>query len=393
MTPWTAPWARGEAARAAWSAWTRGDIEASARLASASGHEHLLLLTDLVSGRYASALSRYATLREARYRWLAALDEPFAYALLHLDRVEEAFDHVSRRRGERHVPPDLALRRDRPLTVEARSTVTLPFRDHPLAPYLPAVEGVIDGRRTLIHLDTGGTYLVMGTERAASLGIASVPNGRHNHGVVRTPSRFGIARELELDGAVLTNVPVDILPTFTGSSDLVIMGTNVLQRFRATVDHPGARLTLAPRGTDAARPDGVRIPFYLWQDHFMFARGGYGARRDLTFFIDSGLVHVFQTDDGGPPRQAATFADKTQYRSWGIPRRDITAPFLHAAHPVSLGPLEQPGHLLATTPTRRAPWSSFGGIRIHGLLSHAFLSEYAWTLDFDSHEYTFHGLV
>lgn len=382
-------WIRGERARAAWAAWTRGDIEMCARLASEAGHEHLLLLADLVSGRYGPALARYESLTGARYPWLEALDEPAAHALLHLGRVEEAYEHAMRRVGARRVPADLRLRRDRPLTVEAPGTVTLPFCDHPLAPYLPAVDGAVEGHRTPIHLDTGGTYLVMGTERALSLGIDSVPNGVHDHGVVRTRARFGIARELSLGDARLTNVPVDILPTLTGPSDLVIMGTNLLQRFLATIDHPAAVLTLAPRGTPPP-PGGVRVPFYLWRDHFMFARGGYGTRRDLTFFIDSGLVHIFDDGTGGPPRQACTFAAKSQYRSWGIPRRDITRPFLPAAHPISLGPLEQTDHLLATTPTRRPPWSSFDGIRIHGLLSHAFLSKYAWTIDFDRHEYTFH---
>lgn len=32
---------------------------------------------------------------------------------------------------------------------------------------------------------------------------------------------------------------------------------------------------------------------------------------------------------------------------------------------------------------------TFGGVRIDGLISHAFLKRYAWTIDFDSREYTF----
>jgi hypothetical protein len=44
---------------------------------------------------------------------------------------------------------------------------------------------------------------------------------------------------------------------------------------------------------------------------------------------------------------------------------------------------------LSVAPGRTAPWSRFGGVTIDGLLSQAFLAEYAWTLDFDRHEYTF----
>jgi hypothetical protein len=272
------------------------------------------------------------------------------------------------------------------MTVKAAEPVRLPFGDHPLAAYLPAVEGALNGHRTLIHLDTGGTFLVMGTERAAAMGVETVPNGRRFHGLTRTPVRTGIARELALGGAMLTNVPVDVVPTLTGPQDLVIMGTCLLRRFLPTIDTPASHLLLAPCG-HRSPPDGTRVPFYLWGDHLMFARGGYGPR-DLTFFVDSGLVHVLEDEDG-TTRQAAVLATRSQYRSWGIPRADLAASHLKAAHPLRLGALEQPGHLMSVAPGRTAPWSRFGGVTIDGLLSQAFLAEYAWTLDFDRHEYTF----
>ncbi len=364
-------------------AWRSGDVEEAARLAAEAGDEHLLVLADLVRGRFEPALTRYASL--AGGLRLRALDEPVAHAWLHLDQVDRACEHLRRRR--RRIPPDLALRRDHPMTVKAAEPVRLPFGDHPLAAYLPAVEGALNGHRTLLHLDTGGTFLVMGTERAAAMGVETVPNGRRFHGLTRTPVRTGIARELALGGALLTNVPVDVVPTLTGPQDLVIMGTCLLRRFLATIDTPAGHLLLAPRG-HRPPPDGIRVPFSLWGDHFMFARGGYGHRRDLTFFVDSGLVHVLEDEDG-TARQAAMLATRSQYRSWGIPAADLAATHLKAAHPLRLGALEQPGHLLSVAPGRTAPWSRFGGVTIDGLLSQAFLAEYAWTLDFDRHEYTF----
>ncbi|MBB5084728.1 retropepsin-like aspartic protease [Nonomuraea endophytica] len=359
-------------------AWSAGRIEECARLAAEEGDERLLVLTDLVRGRYEQGLARYETgaLR------LRALDEPVTHAWLHLDQVDRACEHLRRR-----VPPDLALRREHPMTIEVAELVTLPFRDHPLAPYLPAVEGDLNGHRSLLHLDTGGTFLVMGAERATRMGIESVPNGRRHQGLTSAPARTGIARELDLGGARLTNVPVDILSTLTGPQDIVIMGTSLLRRFLPTIDTPAGHLLLAPRGA-ASPPQGVRVPFYLWADHYMFATGGYGEGRDLTFFVDSGLVQLLPGEDG-ELRQAATLATRAQYRSWGIPRADLTGTHLRAAQPLRLGPLEQPGHTLSIAPARTVPWSSFGGIRIDGLLSQAFLAQYAWTLDFDRFEYTF----
>ncbi|MFI7705127.1 retropepsin-like aspartic protease [Nonomuraea sp. NPDC049480] len=370
--------------RAARRAWASGDVEEAARLAAETGDERLLVLADLVRGRFEQGLARYASLPGGL--GLRPLDEPVAHAWLHLDRADQACEHLRRRL--RRIPPDLALRRDHPMTVKAAGPVRLPFGDHPLAAYMPAVEGTLNGHRTLLHLDTGGTFLVMGTGRAAATGVASVPNGRRFHGVARVPAGTGIVRELDLGGAALENVPVDIVPTLTGPQDIVIMGTSLLRRFLPTIDTPAGHLLLAPR-EQPVPPGGIRVPFRLWGDHFMFARGGYGPRRDLTFFIDSGLVHLLEDEQDGVIRQAAVLATRAQYRSWGVPDAGLSGTHLKAAHPLRLGPLEQSGHVLSIAPGRRAPWSGFGGVRVDGLLSQAFLGAYAWTLDFGRHEYTF----
>jgi hypothetical protein len=360
--------------RAARRAWARGDIDEAERLAT---DDRLRFLTHYVRGRYEQALTHYAAAGAPR-----SLDEPVAHALLHLDRPAEAKAHLLR--CGKPVPPDLQSRVDNPLGSHLAAPTELPFADHGLAPYLPAVDATIDGHRLLVHLDTGGTFLVMGTARAEALGIRLTANGRDHHGTTRTDFYAGVVRELTLGGATLTNVPVEAAPTLRGDQDVVIIGTNVLQRFLATVDTPGERLLLSPRG--AAPPAvGHRIPFFLWGDHYMFARGGFGARKDLNFFIDSGLVYVIE-ENGGPARQACLYTTARHYRRWGVPR---PTPHFATDGPVRLGSLSQGGQFVATTPTRRVPWRSFGGVRIDGLLSHGFLNSYTWTLDFDRHEYTF----
>jgi hypothetical protein len=39
--------------------------------------------------------------------------------------------------------------------------------------------------------------------------------------------------------------------------------------------------------------------------------------------------------------------------------------------------------------TKPQGWTSLGGIEMDGLISHAFLSRYAWTTDFARREYVF----
>ena len=61
--------------------------------------------------------------------------------------------------------------------------------------------------------------------------------------------------------------------------------------------------------------------------------------------------------------------------------------FFESELPVSLGPLEQTNQYFTTTPKTIA--EDLGGVRIDGLISHAFLKEYVWTLDFDRMRYVF----
>jgi len=337
-------WAPGRSARAGWRAWRRGDVDEAERLAALAGpldRAGLLYLTNVVRGR---------------------------------------------------------MRVDLPVRADLDRVTALPFADHPLAPYLSAVEATLDGHRLLAHIDTGGPFVVMGTARAEALGIPLVPMGRQRHGVTRTEAASGVASELRLGDATLTDVPVTAMPTLRDEQDVVIIGTGVLRRFLATVDHPGRRLLLSPRLDPAATadhlallghlPEVARIPFYLWGDHYMFARGGFGSRRNLNFFIDSGFVYLAD-DDTSPSGQAALYTTAQRYRSWGVPTRVAAGPHFRADRPLWLGPLRQDDQLVATAPTRRVPWAAFGGVRVDGLLSNGFLANYAWTLDFDRHEYTF----
>ncbi|MEV4071444.1 retropepsin-like aspartic protease [Nonomuraea fuscirosea] len=390
--------------RPAWRAWSRGDVEGCERHAetlSGPSRDHLLFLCHSVRQSYEQALSCYHALAAAG-RAPRTLDEPVVQAWLHLGRPDRAVEHVQRRYGHRTRAAEQALRLldsrlRRPLGVRLDGTITLPFAEHELAPYLPAVAATIDGVAVRAHLDTGAPFVVMGPRRAAETGVATTTSGTGSHGSHRTELRHGTIAELRLGAASLTNVPVQVLSTLVGPQDLVIIGTNVLEQFLSTLDHPRHRLILSPRPHPGAAAEHSRLladtpvaaefAFHLWADHYMFARGGFGPRDDLTFFIDSGLVHVDDTVD--PPRQASLLAASRRYRAWGVPRHLTTRPHFDSPDPVSLGPLTHRAPLVAVTRSRTTPWRSFGGVRVDGVLTHAFLKAYAWTLDFDRARYVF----
>ncbi|PCJ56869.1 MAG: hypothetical protein COA73_11460 [Candidatus Hydrogenedentota bacterium] len=386
-----------------WEAWKNGDIPLTKLRAEEhlrNNHEvdearHLLFLTSYVTGDYEGALAYYDAI-DTSYGGLRELDEIVVEAYLHLLRISEALDFVRSRKGtpdwmenalERHVA--------RPLKTSLETLSVVPFADHPLTEYFPAFTVEINGQTTIAHVDTGGSFLYMGPERAKKLGIQTFqgPSVAAHLDLRRVNSALGIVDRFVLGEAVLQNVPITVLPSLTGEQDVIIFGTSILQQFLATLDYPQQRLILSPRGKTSATQEHfqmqpssqVRMPFYMWSDHYMFARGSLGPYTDLNFFVDSGLVLVYP-DNEGQARQVGFTTSKKKFLEWDIPRKMVRKDHFESPYSLRLGTLEQEGHIMVTG---KAGDNNFGGIRIDGLISHGFLKQYAWTIDFDKREYVF----
>ncbi len=117
----------------------------------------------------------------------------------------------------------------------------------------------------------------------------------------------------------------------------------------------------------------------------MIVRGAIGENKGLNFFIDSGLVSLHPNDEGDL-RQAAFSSSMKKYIKWGFNEELVDKKVFESPMSYWLGSLEQKGLLvkLGSVGTE-----SFGGIRMDGLLSHAFLANYTWTLDFSEMNYIF----
>lgn len=405
MAPWLGllallarPFARdGDAASTdAWQAWAAGDVsrtEALSRDVPGDEGKHLRFLVASVTGRYEDAVALHGSIAPS-YRRYAELDAPLVEAYRHLGRWSDAASFARQRRLDQKTIAALSLQSERPLAASLQDLAVIPFADHELTPYFPAFSVEINGKALIAHLDTGGAHLVMSPARARELGIQLLDLGRGFHGVNKTELKGGLARSLRLGAASLENLPVMTLATLTGTQDFVVFGTSVLERFLATVDYPRGRLLLSPRGDAASRERHERllsgpateVPFFLWEDHYLFARGGVGDRRDLNFFVDSGLV-LLHDDGKGGVKQPAFQARANDLVAWGVPRAVTKQGFFDSPLPLSLGALTRAG--LVVNVENRPSWASFGGVRIDGQLSHAFLSRYSWTLDFDRRVFVF----
>jgi len=383
-----------------WAHWLNGAIPQAQGVAeqilkiAPSDQEalHLQALTLFVQGRYTAALTIFSKL-DTSYIKYSEVGGAMVEAYLHLNDLKNAFQ-LARRINLSSVAY-LEDRVDKAFQVKAEHTSIIPFSDDSEIPssFWPGVAGRINGQEVNIRLDTGGNFLVMGKQRAEQLGIALAHEGRSAHGAVRVKSWRGIADEMKLgEELCFEHVPVAILESLGSHA---IFGTNILEQFLATMDYPNSRFILTPRHRkdlyrahlELLPKKQERLTFHMWGDHYMFAKGRFNDMDDLTLFFDSGLVALTEID--GKLRQAAFTVSKEKLISWGFSESQLEkTTYLPTKDPLSVAGLHMENTLVwydANLPHDR----NFGGIRIDGLISHAFLSSYSWTIDFDMREYIF----
>jgi hypothetical protein len=308
----------------------------------------------------------------------------------------------------------------RKLPVDATSGIRLPHLDLMLAfedePYravweegdatsvpflvtdpLPVIEVEVDGRKTTVLIDTGGDCLILDPGIAAELGIEVVASMMGMFaGGMEAEVGFARAKTLKLGGVTLRSVPIAVLPTggmeIGGHRLEGIVGTSVLKQFLATLDYPNDRLVLrSPSGSAAskfladAKDDALdEVPFYLQSTHFLMAQGSLNGVDGLVFHVDSGLAGT-----------AAFSAPQQTLEYVGIPVPEVEVHpeniggggggFATGAFDIAelgLGRLRQTdlaGSFGALLPQS---FMMLGFIQ-DGLISHNFLRQYAWTLDFE----------
>jgi hypothetical protein len=277
---------------------------------------------------------------------------------------------------------------------EEGDATTVPFL---VTDPLPVIEVEVDGRKTTVLIDTGGDCLILDPGIASELGIEVVAEMMGMFaGGMEAEIGFARATTLKLGEVTLQSVPIAVLPT--GNMEIGghrlegIVGTGVLRQFLATLDYPNDRLVLrSPSGEAAAAflagTAGAaldEISFYLQSTHFLMAQGSLNGVDGLMFHVDSGLAG---TAAFSAPRQTLDYV--------GIPLPEVEV------HPENVG---GGGGGFATGAfdiaelglggLRQADLvGSFGGLPPQsfmmlgfiqdGLISHKFLRQYAWTLDFE----------
>jgi tetratricopeptide (TPR) repeat protein len=385
-----------------WEHWSNGDIIEAQSITEGILKDipddnkalHLRSLCLSVQGKYREAITAFYLI-DTTYAQYNQVGRIVVDAYIHLNEPKKAFEFAKQIRIENlDYYQKMA---EEPFICDANKTFILQFNNDPNlqipSKFFPSIKGKVNDKKVNIRFDTGASFLSIGKDAAEELGISFSHKYTGEHGARIVTYWRGIAEKLELgDGLVFKNIPVSVTESL---GTLVIFGTNVLEQFLATIDYPNSRFILTPRSRKDLYPEHFsllpkkqeKLPFYMWLDHYMFAKGGFNKNSNLNFFFDSGLVAMANIN--GQITQAPFTASRQKMISWGFDENELNrSRFFITKHPLTIKGLVQENTLIWYDMNLEKD-RSFGGIRIDGLISHAFLSKYSWTIDFDKHEFTF----
>jgi Aspartyl protease len=314
------------------------------------------------------------------------LDALVAESYYREDRFAEAAP-LFRRAGRTALADKLeAFGSDRPYRMDSSVTIVVPFvQTDPL----PVVEMKLNGAGPFYFIiDTGGGELIVDPTFADSV---SAERFGDESGVFAGDRRRRFAHgrlgSIELGGVRIEDVPVQLLDTrgFSAAAGgrrvAGVIGTVLLYHFRSTLDYPGGRLMLEPRG-GPPRNAAFEVPMWLASDHLILARGTVNASDTLVQLVDTGLAGAAFTCPRATLADAGiALDDTTGVQGVGGGGAVRIVPF--QVKRLSLGGAVRVDQLgfLGAFPESLAGRFPF---RIAGLVSHAFFRPWRLTLDFDS---------
>lgn len=354
--------------------------------------KHLLMKSFFVQGQYNETIQTFNTI-DKRYRKYKKCVELAIQSYIHLRDYDNAF-LIAQQNKSKQLPYLLDFK-NKSFTVIADKTYHVPFlQDHEIpVDYWPGVDGKINGIQSSIRFDTGGDYVVIGLSAAQKLGIGLKNKTKSMHAATKVTVWHSIIDSMSFDnGPSFLNVPVTVMADL---GNYIIFGTNILQQFLSTIDYPNNQFIFTPRNNiclieqhyELLSQNNEKVPFYLWDDHYMFAKGKLAAFENLNLFFDSGLVLLNEVN--GKTVQASFTASKESLRKWGFDKSNLKKNgFIPTTYPLSVANLIQPNTLIWYDNKLKKD-RNFGGIKIDGLISHAWLKNYSWTIDFERMVYIF----
>jgi predicted aspartyl protease len=280
----------------------------------------------------------------------------------------------------------------KPWRIEGPDSVAIPMQQ---VDPLPLIQMTVNGQGPFYFLiDTGGSELALDPSIADSLHLERYGEEMGTFaGGLRSGVMQSRVSSVGLGALTIHDLPIGLLNTqrfsriANGRPVAGIVGTVLLYHFRATLDYPHAQLVLVRRGATRATPPApagrIEVPFAMAGDHFMLASGTVDSSGAQTWFVDSGLAGAALTAPTSTLIDAKIAVPDTSSGMSGMGGGGSVRAAPFRVHHLTMGAAEANdllGIFGAFPPTLERSL----GVRVGGIISHAFLRAWSVTFDFDS---------
>ena len=288
----------------------------------------------------------------------------------------------------------------------AEEKVSIPFiATNPL----PLIEIELQGKLYNFIIDTGAADTILDQALAESLGIQVYGQGSGMFaGGARADVTYGLLDSLTLGSVRIDTLPVMLLPSST-IAELSgvyknrytisgLIGIGVFRQFLTIMDYPARRLLLRSRNSTGVSSQGakddsaVELPFVMAASHMIISRGVINGK-DMNIFFDSGLAASLKIL---LPSESVRHAEIPVLKTMkidgsgggGAAKMDID---IFKVASFKLGDLPEGKRLLGASGIfpEQLYFDDKCGFFIDALISHQYLKNYIWTIDFNSMKMSF----
>jgi len=264
---------------------------------------------------------------------------------------------------------------------------------------LPLIE--VEIRREMYNfiIDTGAGDTVLDAELAESLGLESISTDTGvGAGDATTTVAYSILDAITLGEVKISELSITMLPTkpfsalYNNEIEIHgIIGVGVFKQFFTIMDYPTGQLFLYPKDKkDKVIPleNSIDVPFVLAGTHNIISKGIVNGR-EVNVFMDSGLavpnVGILLSADTVRYTDIAVSEPETveSLSAGGVTEFQISE---FTVDTFKLGMLPESNNLygfLGVFPESMY-FNENAGFFIDSLVSHAYLKQYKWAIDFDS---------
>ena len=274
---------------------------------------------------------------------------------------------------------------------------------------LPLIQAEIEGQMHNFIVDTGAGETYLDDKLATSLGIETIAEDKGVYaGGVSAITDYGILESITLNGVKISSVPVNLMSMDSFSSVYDnefkisgIIGIGIFKQLLATMDYPEGQLILSPRdgqsgnspnNREAQNKNAIELPFILASTHLMISKSEINGK-EVNVFLDSGLA----ADEA-----ILLPKDTMHYTNIPIPATEnVTSVGGGGVGEIPTGHFNVDSFRLGAGTEAKNISGLYGvfpesyyfdeniGFFIDALVSHNFLKDYQWTIDFDSMMMTF----